>query len=511
MPAGSSRRPPWEPASFPGSSVPGRARLRNNGGVSRFKHIHREVLTAWAIAILEGFSTLAVEVIAIRLAVPVVGSSTTLTGVMLGIVLFALSAGYWRGGGLSARSDPGRIRKALARNLLAAAVLYGAVAFPFEAALMEKLLDAGLSLPPAIGATAMLLLVPPIYLASQTVPMLAELTNVEGKAGEASGRVLFFSTLGSVAGGVSTPVWLFPSIGVRNTGYLVCAILAGAAAAMAARQVRAAHLAGVGAAAVMAIAAVRAMASPAAGEFFFDSAYQTIRIVEAPVESGRRERALLMGGGRSSGIYADTGETSISYVLAAGKALAETRPERVLVIGAAGFTFPRDAAQLAFVQRVDAVDVDPVVREIAERRFLRRPLAEKIRFLPLSARYAVRSLRKTGRYGFAFLDAYNGRGIPDELVTVEFFRDVRQVAPRTVANVIMERDMESDFARNTLATFKEAFGEAWVQDVAPGDSYLTNVMVSNWPARGSERWEGKGVVYRDEKNSADSDHVRMMW
>ena len=41
----------------------------------------------------------------------------------------------------------------------------------------------------------------------------------------------------------------------------------------------------------------------------------------------------------------------------------ETKPETVLVIGAAGFTFPRDAANFPGVRRVDAVDVDPVVHE----------------------------------------------------------------------------------------------------------------------------------------------------
>ena len=166
----------------------------------------------WIIACLEGFSTLAVEVIAIRLAIPVVGSSMTLTGVMLGVVLFALSAGYWRGGELSAQWDRTKIRTALTRNLLLAAVLYGAVAFPLEATLIEKLLDAGITLSWAIGIAASLLFIPPIYLASQTIPMLAELTNYEGKAGKASGKVLFFSTLGSVAGGIVTPVWLFQAL-----------------------------------------------------------------------------------------------------------------------------------------------------------------------------------------------------------------------------------------------------------------------------------------------------------
>src|SRR5439155_13827409 len=138
--------------------------------------------------------------------------------------LFALSAGYWRGGVLSARWDRKQTRTRLARNLLLAAVLYGALAFPFEAALLEKLLNAGLSLPLAIGLTAGLLFLLPVYLASQTVPMLAELTNVDGKAGKASGKVLFYSTVGSVAGGIVTPVWLFPSIGVAHSTWVVCGL-----------------------------------------------------------------------------------------------------------------------------------------------------------------------------------------------------------------------------------------------------------------------------------------------
>jgi hypothetical protein len=466
----------------------------------------------WLIAAMEGFSTLAVEVIAIRLAIPVVGSSITLTGVVLGVVLLALSAGYWRGGALSARWDRARIRTALARNLLLAAALYGALAFPFEAALLEKLLDLGLALPLAIGAMAALLFLPPIYLASQTVPMLAELMNTEGKAGKASGKVLFYSTMGSVAGGIVTPVWLFPSIGVARSTYVVCGVLGAIAGALAIGAVRTSKAAGWGAGALAAVLAANAAASPGDALYSFDSAYQSIRIVEEKNENGRTARVLIMSGSRSSGIYADNGETSFEYVRAAEQALAEVRPARALVIGAAGFTFPRDVAKLPFVQQVDAVDVDPVVKTIAEREFLKQPLPAKVRFVPLSARYAVRKLRADAvRYGCTFVDGYFGKGIPDELVTVEFFRDVRLVSEHTAANIVMDRTMNSAFARNTLATFRSAFGEAWVRDVRPGDDDLTNILVTSWPAAGSVRWNGRGDVYRDDRNSADRDHVEMVW
>jgi len=472
----------------------------------------RTFLLPWIVALIEGFSTLAVEVIAIRLAIPIVGSSIVLTGVMLGVVLLALSAGYWRGGTLSARWDKAHTRFALTRNLLIAAFVYGAVAFPLEAGAIERALDFGLSLPLAIGAAAAILFLLPIYLASQTVPMLAELTNVEGKAGKASGQVLFFSTVGSVAGGIVTPVFLFPWLGVAHSTFVVCGLLVIGACVMAVGHPRALRVLGLGSAALVFVAAVNAIAGRGQHGFSFDSAYQSIHIVDEKADSGRAQRVLMMSGSRSSAVFSDTSETSFAYVRAADTALTECQASEVLVIGSAGFTFPRDAASFPWVRRIDAVDVDPVVKTIAEQQFLRQELSRKVRFLPLSARYAVRKLNRDGkRYGFTFIDAYFGRGIPDELVTVEFFRDVRAISDRVAVNVVMDRNMESVFAGNVLASFREALGAAWVSDVKPGDSDVTNILVTTWPVKGALRWDGKGTPYRDDRNTADRDHVEMVW
>ena len=465
----------------------------------------------WVIAFLEGLSTLAVEVIAIRLAVPVVGSSATLNGITLAIVLLALSAGYWRGGTLSARRDPHRLLTALSRNLLVAAALYGVLAFPWEARLLEKTLDIGLAVPLAIGATACLLYLVPVYLASQTVPMLAELTNTEGKAGKASGRVLFFSTLGSVVGGIVTPVWLFPSLGVQRTTYVVCALLvvAGVAALGRSRIIAAATSAIV----VLALlAAAHVLLAPKEQGFAFDSAYQTFRIVEDENSQGRAERVLLLGGDRASGVYARNGETSFSYVREAEKALTETRAADILVIGAAGFTFPRDAARLAWVRRIDAVDVDPAVKWIAEREFLKQPLDPKVHFFALSARYALHRLRREGRrYGLTLVDAYYGKSIPPELLTQEFFADVAAISDHTVVNVIMDADLESNFAHSLLASFRGAFPKVWVKPLVVEDQDLNNVLVSDWQEEGSEAWNSQGRAYRDDLSSADRDWVRLAW
>jgi hypothetical protein len=139
-------------------------------------------------------------------------------------------------------------------------------------------------------------------------------------------------------------------------------------------------------------------------------------------------------------------------------------------------------------------------------------LPAKVRFLPLSARYALHKLRRQGeRYGFTFLDAYTGKGIPEELLTVEFFADVRAISEQVAANVIMDQDVESAFAHNVLASFRQAFGRVWIKHVRLADEDLTNIMVTNSPVAGSLEWTGTGQLYTDNRNTADRDHVELVW
>src|SRR5581483_7460754 len=153
---------------------------------------------------------------------------------------------------------------------------------------------------------------------------------------------------------VVTPVWLFPTIGVTNSTYLVCAVLVAAAIVMAIVHKR---LIAIGAA-LLVLAPLMHRATAATGDLFaFDSPYQSVRIFNSRTKSGRTERVLMLSGGRASGVWADTGESSFAYTLASQRALAETGASEVLVIGSAGFNLPRDASRTATVRRIDAVDV----------------------------------------------------------------------------------------------------------------------------------------------------------
>ena len=59
------------------------------------------ILACLAIALLEGFAGLGIEIYAIRISAVYIGASTSITGVILALVLLAIAAGYWYGGKLS--------------------------------------------------------------------------------------------------------------------------------------------------------------------------------------------------------------------------------------------------------------------------------------------------------------------------------------------------------------------------------------------------------------------------
>lgn len=110
------------------------------------------------------------------------------------------------------------------------------------------------------------------------------------------------------------------------------------------------------------------------------------------------------------------------------------------------------------MQQIDVVDIDEEVKHIAEEEFLHEKLSDKIVFYPLSARYALHVLQKEGKkYDMIFLDAYNGKSIPEELTTVEFFADVKKLLASegaVVANMILDRKLTSAYAQTLFATRK---------------------------------------------------------
>lgn len=173
-------------------------------------------LILYIIAFLEGFTTLSVEIMAIRNSIPIIGSNAIATSIILGIILLALSYGYYRGGVYAAGHTATEIKKKIFWNLLLASILYTLVAFPLENTLLEYTLGWKIGYFVPVFLTISVLFVFPVFLASQTIPLLSELIHGEEKA-IIIGKLLFFSTIGSFMGSVVTSLVFFAYIGVERS------------------------------------------------------------------------------------------------------------------------------------------------------------------------------------------------------------------------------------------------------------------------------------------------------
>jgi spermidine synthase len=171
----------------------------------------------------------------------------------------------------------------------------------------------------------------------------------------------------------------------------------------------------------------------------------------------------------------------------------------ILVLGAGGFTLSHREP----LNRYIYVDIDPAIRAIAERDFLRE--AARGEFVAADARRFV--IDTTRRFDAIVVDVYSSRtSIPGHLVTREFWSDTRRaLKPDGVmlANLILDGRLASPYARNLLATIESAYGRCAVE-VLNKSASISNVIVTCFSGE-----DGAATrVYVDERNLADLDSAR---
>src|SRR5215204_2464628 len=167
--------------------------------------VHRAVGPPLPVLVfVVGTGSLGAEIAAVRLLAPYFGASTIVWANTIGIVLVALSAGYWLGGRLADRHPNMR---ALCLTALAAALLLAAV--PFVA---DPLLDVAVDALDEISAGAfvgsllavLVLVAVPVLLLGTVSPWAIRLAvhSVE-EAGTVAGRLYALSTAGSLVGALA--------------------------------------------------------------------------------------------------------------------------------------------------------------------------------------------------------------------------------------------------------------------------------------------------------------------
>jgi spermidine synthase len=374
-----------------------------------------------ALVFVVGASSLGVEIAAARLLAPYFGSSTIVWANTIGVVLVALSIGYWFGGRYADRHPHlrGLCFVVLAASALVAMIPFAARPFlSFSVDAFETVSVGGFA-----GSLfgVLVLVAVPVTLLGAAGPWAVRLAVGEmDKSGEVVGRLYAISTAGSLTGTMLSALLLIPLLGTQRTFFVFAFALALVAAV------------GIGARALVVPVVLLALLTVPVGTIKGDAegrvlyeaetTHQYARVIERDngtrvleLNEGQAVHSMYVPGSYLTGDYWDG-----HLVLAA--AARRQPPRRVAILGNAGGTVARSFGHFFPATAVDAVEIDPELTELGRRYLdLRNP---RMQTFAEDARPWLE--REEGGYDVIMVDAYRQPYIPFYLATREFFELVRE-------------------------------------------------------------------------------------
>lgn len=402
---------------------------------------------------------------------PFYGVSLFLWSALITVTLAALSLGYAVGGRWA---DRGPSFSRLGALLGAAGVWVLLVPL-----LKHPVLRATepLGLRAAVLATAALLFMPPLTLLGMVSPYAIRLKAMSlDRVGRTAGDLYAISTVASVISALAMGFFLIPSMGVTRLVYSIGLILLVACVL--------AVLGGAGRTRAQAAIAVFLLLGASAGLAMIpderddvslsqlavrQSPYAELRVVDA-----RNTRHLLVDGGLHSMMSLDRGRSWHPYNAAIDvlKYLYE-QPGDMLLIGLGGGTLATRWASLGWA--VDAVEIDPVVGELAVEFFDVDERKCTIYYQD-GRQYLARS---DEIYDLMIIDAFGSSSIPFHLTTVEAFElAAARLSPDGILamNVITEGWRDPILAALT-ATLRVHFAEVVALPTNEPPDALGNVVL----------------------------------
>jgi spermidine synthase len=380
----------------------------------------------YLLVFVVGTASLGAEIAAARLLAPFFGASTIVWANTIGVVLVALSVGYWLGGRLG---DSHPRSRDLCLAMVVGAVLLAAVPFvaqPFLDVSVDALdeIEAG-AFVGSLVAVLVLIGVPIVVLGTCSPWALRIAVPDVEHAGRVAGRLYAISTVGSLLGTMLAALVLIPFAGTQRTFLTFAVALALVATAGLGWRYAAVPVALAGVIALP-VGTVKAAGD---GRLLFEdeSRLQYIRVVEQPdgdialeLNEGQAVHSLYRPGSFLTSDYWD------SFLTLPFTALREP-PARIAVLGNAAGTIARSYGHYFPATEVDGVEIDPELEDVG-RRYFDMGSNPNLTVFNEDARPWLR--RSDGGYDVIVIDAYRQPYIPFYLATREFFELARdRLAP----------------------------------------------------------------------------------
>ncbi|HEX6462265.1 MAG TPA: fused MFS/spermidine synthase [Candidatus Saccharimonadales bacterium] len=450
-----------------------------NRSKARFRRFwHRYQLPF--IVFLTGAAVLIIEVVATRILSPYFGNTLYTVSSVLGVVLAALSVGYYLGGRLADKHPE--------KPLFFTIILLGGISVLCLQLLLQLWLPSiGYELSIVSGPliSSLLLFFLPGFLLGMLSPFAIKLQEKQLAGtgiGTIAGEMFFWSTMGSIAGSLSAGFLLVPFIGINLTvigvGSFLCVL--GALPLLLKRLHVAVVVKLFAVAAFLGIFTVSLVLAERQEVLYrADGIYEKLTITDYH-KKGRPVRSFQQDRSSSSAMYLDSDELVYDYTKYY-ELYKNIKPNarRSLVIGGAAYSIPKALLADSPAMQVDVAEIEPSLEALAKKYF-RLPETQRIKTHVVDGR---RWLATSGiTYDVIFSDVYYSLySIPAHFTTKEFFETAkRQLSENGVfiANVIGELSLEHpSFTYSELKTFRSVFPNGYLFAVESPKSHLSQNLI----------------------------------
>lgn len=444
------------------------------------------------ILLLEGFTTISVEILAIRQLIPEVGNSVIITSLIIGIFLLCLAYGYQAGGRCHKN-----LQRRLQRNFLTAAFAIGiGLSFIFIQEFFALGHQFKITLIWILVLYLLAVIAPIVYLLGQTVPITMTLLHQQQSIGAIGGRVLFLSTLGSFLGAVLTSLVLMNFLGVAWTviiNFMVLAFLA-----LLITDAKQLPLIGL---LVLTTGLITYLVNRGLEKqsFIGTTTYSNYAVLQnAPLVTGQIGHLLFTNNAPSS--FIDANKKAFPYIERIKQILfneLKLSNKHILVLGAGGFTL---SAENTYGNHFDYVDIDPRIYNLVKKYFL-NPIQG--RFIAADARRYIKEHPHS--YDVIVSDAFsNLRTIPMQLLTLEYFWDIKQaLKPNGLAvfNIVAPPLLNSPYGKRIDNTLRRAFGSCTATPLKFSEDKTSNII---YICQNNAESDDK-TIYTDDLNRSSFD------
>ena len=424
------------------------------------------------------------EIIGSRILAPFIGTSTYVWTSLIGVILASLSLGYWLGGRLADRRPDAKV---LASVILVAGALISLTVLVKDTLLsMIAGMAVGLEIQSLIAA--LLLFAPASVCLGIVTPFAVRLKmrSVE-TTGRTVGSLYALSTVGSIVGTFAAGFFLIPFVGSIRTLYLISGSLIILAFLLVPFAVSKMNIAAV-ALFILAIAASETnsyILRQKSDVYDEDTEYNRVKVFKTvDPGTGRAVRALAIDPYLTqSEAFLDSDELVSDYLRYYHLA-RYFKPDfqESLMIGGAGYSFPKEYLRVYENARMDVVEIDPQMTDIA-REFFRLTDDPRLNIIHEDGRMFI-NRAPSDHYDAVFLDAFSALGsVPAHLTTVEAVTNMYRML-KSDGVVIFNLGSAitgpgSRFLNAELQTYRRVFPQVYLFKVNSGypDTQLQNLII----------------------------------